>query len=184
MSYIRQRGAGDYENSGNWTWEHWPPPFDHWAPTNSAVQPSPVLGGGGLGCASGDGGCGCPANTAGLGQTGLLGTGLFAGGLNPSTWGIGEWSVVAVGGFLTVKLLGSNPTIQRSTKKAKRGASAATSGIGTIVLYGALAYGAWWAYSNYGTQLGLGDYQPQGWVTPQVLSSPGKNSQLLIPVGW
>ena len=181
MSYIRQRGAGDYENSGNWTWEHWPPPFDQWAPTDSAVQPSPVLGGGGLGCASCGGGCG-GSDPSGLGQTssgGLFGTGLFTS-LNPTTWGVGEWGIVGI----TFLVVSSHPAVSKRSKKVSQGGM----GIGTVAVLGAAAYGAWWLSQNYaitatGTS-GVGDYQQQGWVTPQVLTSPGKNSQLLIPVGW
>jgi len=184
MSYIRQRGAGDYENSGNWTWQHWPPPFDQWAPTDSAPQPSAVLGGGGLGCASGDCGCGCPANTAGLGQTGIFGTGLFTGG--PSTWGFGEWGTIAVLGYVGVKVLGSHPAVSRGRRKASSAASSGLSGLGNIALIGAAGYATWWAYSQYtaSSAAGLSDYQPQGFATPQILQSPTRNSMLQIPVGW
>ena len=185
MSYIRQRGAGDYEKSGNWTWEHWPPPFDQWAPADSAIQPSPVLGGGGLGCASCGGGC-SGADPSGLGQTagtGLFGTGLFVGG--PSTWGFGEWGIVAAVGYVGVKVLGSHPAVRSSRKKAGSAASSGISGLANIALLGAVGYGAWWAYTQYaGSSTGLSDYQPQGWATPQVLMAPGKNSQLQIPVGF
>jgi hypothetical protein len=178
------RGIADYENSGNWTWEHFPPPFTQWGPSNPAPQPSAFLGGGGLGCTSCGGGCGCPADTAGLGQTGIFGTGLFTGG--PSTWGFGEWGTIAVVGYLGVKVLGSHPAIARGRKKAGSAASSGISGLGNIALIGALGYAAWWAYQTYGTQLGLGDYQPQGFATPQILQSPvsSRSSVLQIPSGW
>jgi hypothetical protein len=185
MSYVR-RGMGDYENSGDWTWEHWPPPFTQWGPSNPASQPSSVLGGGGLGCTSCGGGCGDPM---GLGQaTGLFGTSLFAGGLSPSTWGVGEWATVAVGGYIAVKVVSSHPSIQRATKKSRRAASAGTAGLGTIVLYGAAAYAAWWAYSQYVATpaTGLSDYQSQGFATPQILQAPvsSRSSALSIPIGF
>ncbi len=123
----------------------------------------------------------------GLGQTGLFGTGLFAGGLDPSTWGVGEWSVVAVGGYVAVQVISNHPSVKSGGRKARKAAAGATSGIGTVVLYGALAYGAWWAYSQYVAPSGVagfGDYQPQGYATPQILQSPGRSSVLSIPVGW
>jgi len=47
----------------------------------------------------GDCDCGCMGGCGGLsGLTdgpGLLGTGFFAGGFDPSTWGFGEWTIVA-----------------------------------------------------------------------------------------
>lgn len=189
MSYKRSRGTAGYANSGDWTWEHWPPPFTQWGPSDPAPQPSPYLGGGGLGCSSCSGGCGDPM---GLGQTssgGLFGTGLFAGGLSPSTWGVGEWAVVALGGYAGIKLIGANPSVKSGGKRARRAAAGATSGVGEVVIYGALAYGAWWAYNQYeGTAAagvsGFGDYQAQGYATPQILASPRMNSQLQIPVGW
>jgi hypothetical protein len=58
--------------------------------------------------------------------------------------------------------------------------------LGNIALIGALGYAAWWAYSQYGAQLGLGDYQAQGFATPQILQAPvsSRSSALSIPVGF
>lgn len=181
--YTRSRGTGDYANSGDWTWQHYPPPFTQWGPSNPAPQPSPVLGGGGLGCASCGGGCGSSVDQ-GLGQTGtgLFGSGLFVGG--PSTWGFGEWGTVAVVGYVGVKVLGSHPAVKRTRKRAGSAASSGISGLGNIALIGAVGYAAWWAYSQYGTQLGLGDYQAQGFATPQILQDPTSSSALSIPVGF
>jgi hypothetical protein len=56
----------------------------------------------------GDCDCGCMGGCGGLSGlmdgTGLLGTGLFVGGLDPSTWGIGEFAVIgfAVGVLYSV----------------------------------------------------------------------------------
>lgn len=181
-----QRGMRGYANSGDWTWEHWPPPFDQWAPVDSVAQPAPVLGLGGLGCGSCGGGCGDPM---GLGQTtgtGLFGTGLFVGG--PSTWGFGEWATVAAGLWVGSKVLGSHPAVSRGRKKAGAAASAGVGSLGNIALIGAAAYAAWWAYSQYQagtlTLPGLGDYQAQGYATPQILMAPGGSSQLQIPIGF
>ena len=175
------RGVNGYQDSGDWTWEHWPPPFDKYAPTDSVAQPAPVLGLRGLGCSSCSGGCG----DQGLGQTtgtGLFGTGLFIGG--PSTWGFGEWATVAAGLWVGSKVLGSHPAVRSGRKRVGSAASAGVGTLGNIALLGAAGYAAWWAYSQYGTQLGLGDYQAQGWATPQVLQSPGRSSQLSIPIGY
>jgi len=182
MSY--QRGTGDYANSGDWTWEHWPPPFDQWAPSDSAPQPSPFLGGGGLGCTACGGGCG-GSQDQGLGQTGagLFGSGLFVGG--PSTWGFGEWGTVAAVLWVGSNVLGSHPAVRKTGKRAGSAASKGVSSLGNIALLGALGYAAWWAYSQYvATPGGLGDYQAQGFATPQILSSPGQSSQLQIPLGY
>jgi hypothetical protein len=176
---MLRRGVGSYQNSGDWTWRHWPPPFDQYAPSDSVAQPAPVLSRGmGCACSGGD-------PMLGLGQTtgtGLFGTGLFIGG--PSTWGFGEWATVAAGLWVGSKVLGSHPAVRSGRKRAGAAASAGVGTLGNIALLGAAGYAAWWAYSNYGTQLGLGDYQPQGWATPQVLQSPGRSSQLAIPVGF
>jgi hypothetical protein len=176
-------GLRGYQNSGDWTWEHWPPPFDQWAPVDSVAQPAPVLGLGGLGCGACRGGCGDPM---GLGQTGtgLFGTGLFVGG--PSTWGFGEWATVAAGIWVGSKVLGSHPAVRSGRKRVGSAASAGVGTLGNIALLGAAGYAAWWAYSQYGPQLGLGDYQAQGFATPQILAAPVSNrsSALSIPIGY
>ncbi len=66
--------------------------------------PSPSVGMSGMGCGCG-GGCNNGAPAVGMGSltmdgTGLLGTGLFAGGLDLSTWGPGEITVAAAGAFV------------------------------------------------------------------------------------
>ncbi len=152
MSYSSTARLGDYANSGDWTWEHWPPPFTQWGPSNPAKQPSAFLGGGslaGLGCSSCGGGCN--SVDQGLGQTGLFGTGLFAGGLNPSTWGIGEWATVGIAGYLGVQVIGSHPAIKKVGRKARRGASQGSSAIGNIVLLGGAAYAAYYFWNQYQT---------------------------------
>jgi len=105
MSYLR-KGTGDYENSGDWTWEHFPPPFTFLGPPNPASQPSPLLGGGRLGYASGACGCGCSSDQ-GLGQTGLFGSGLFQS-VDPTTWGIGEYAAIGLGVYLVASVLGDS----------------------------------------------------------------------------
>jgi hypothetical protein len=121
----------------------------------------------------------------GLGQTGagLFGTGLFVGG--PSTWGFGEWGVIAAVGYVGLNVLGSHPAVKRGRKKAGSAASSGLSSLGNIALLGAAGYAAWWAYSQYQAG-GLGDYQAQGFVTPQILAAPvsSRSSALLVPVGF
>lgn len=39
-------------------------------------------------------------------------------------------------------------------------------------------------FGSYVSQLGMGDYQMQSYVTPQILTDPTNNSNLLIPNGW
>jgi hypothetical protein len=57
------RGMGEYEKTGNWSWEFFPPPYAFLAPPDSAPMPAPVITGEGrgvgctgVGCT---GGCGC-----------------------------------------------------------------------------------------------------------------------------
>lgn len=180
MSYKR-KGVGTYENSGDWTWQHFPPPFTMWGPQNPSSQPSSVLAGGGLGCAQGGCGCGCSEN-AGLGQTGLLGTGLFSSA-DPTTWGIGEAVTILGGGYVAFSMVDDVLTVGTKTKKSYKRAtkSAGAGSIGTILLLGALAYGAYYFYQK---SQGLGDYQHQGFVNPQILKDPTRSAEILIPDGW
>ncbi len=39
-------------------------------------------------------------------------------------------------------------------------------------------------FGSYISNLGMGDYQMQSYVTPQILTDPTNNSNLLIPNGW
>jgi hypothetical protein len=192
MSYKRSRGVSGYANSGDWTWEHWPPPFTQWGPANPSPQPSPYLGGGGLGCSSCSGGCGDPM---GLGQTsdGLFGTGLFES-MNPSTWGVGEYVVGGIGVWIVGSAISDVTRVGAATgraaskgyrkgRRAVKGTGSVFAGISGFVLTAGLIGGAYYLYTQYSAG-GLGDYQAQGYATPQILNSPGRNSQLQIPVGW
>lgn len=49
--------------------------------------------------------------------TGLFGTGLFSGGFDLSTWGIGEYLVAVVGGYMVLNLFSD---IARGSKKVSR----------------------------------------------------------------
>jgi hypothetical protein len=59
----------------------------------------------------GDCDCGCGGGCGGLSGlmdgTGLLGTGLFVGGLDPSTWGAAEYAVLALGAFAIYSAMGT-----------------------------------------------------------------------------
>lgn len=39
-------------------------------------------------------------------------------------------------------------------------------------------------FGSYVSQLGMGDYQMQSYVTPQILQNPTQNADILIPNGW
>lgn len=116
----------------------------------------------------------------GLGQ-GLFNTGLFEGG--PSTWGIGEWSVIAVGGYLAFEIVSSHPAVKKTQKRARGAVQQGSMTIGNVVLLGAAAYAAWWAWNAYQTG-GLGAYESQNYVVPQILTDPTNSAQVQIPAGW
>lgn len=63
---------------------------------------SGILGLGRCGC-----GCGgrCGVGTFTMDGTGLFGTGLFAGGMDFSTWGPGEYAVSAIGAYILYSVL-------------------------------------------------------------------------------
>jgi hypothetical protein len=117
-------GIGDYRNTGDWTWEFDPAPYDFLAPADSAVMPPPVIApgafsGGLSGCG---GGCGCGGRCSdgcGLGQTGLFGTNLFES-MDISTWGFGEWGAIAVGAYLLVSLMSDTKSVAKSVSKSSK----------------------------------------------------------------
>jgi hypothetical protein len=99
-----------YQQTPNWSWLFYPPPYNFLAPPATfskmgVVAPEDVLQprGNGMGCA-------CNGKMGGLGQdatisTGLFGTGLFVSA-DPSQWGWGEWATIAVGGYVAVSAVG------------------------------------------------------------------------------
>lgn len=154
MSYIRRgvgayqdfrNGVGDYENVQNWTWMHYPPPFQGYAPSSSGPLPTPVLPKG-MGCA---GGCGC-GGTCGGGDGHHHGMGYFTS-LDPSTWGVAEWGTVAGLLFVGSKVIGSHPAVRKGRKRVGSAASAGVSTAGNIALMGAAAYGAYYLWNQYQT---------------------------------
>lgn len=180
MSYQRSRGTAGYADSGNWTWEHYPPPFDGWGPPNPAPQPSPVLGGGGLGCSSCGGGCNDPMSQ-GMGQ------------IDFSTWGWQQYGLAALGAYLLISAWEdvTSDTVRKGYRKGRKAAGSAASGVGSVIKYALVAgaaYGTYYFYNQYqtGGLAGFGDYQPQGFATPQILMAPTSNrsSQLQVPLGY
>lgn len=114
MAYLTQNrpGMGEYDKSGNWGWEFFPPPYDFLAPRPAAAMPAPILGMGGCGC-GGRGGCGggCASHRHGMG--------LFESGLDWSQWSIPEWTLVAVGSYLVISFLGDLTRGVRTVKKVR-----------------------------------------------------------------
>jgi hypothetical protein len=63
---------------------------------------------------------------------------------------------------------------------------AASSGViaGTIVQIVLRIIHDYTPFGQYVAQLGMGDYQMQSFVTPQVLVDPWRNADISIPRGW
>jgi hypothetical protein len=55
---------------------------------------------------------------------------------------------------------------------------------GTIVQIILRAINDYTPFGQYVAQLGMGDYQMQSFVTPQVLVDPWRNAEVAIPNGW
>lgn len=120
----RNCGFGDYERTGDWSWEFYPFAYSWLAPLDSAPQPAPILPRGmGDGCGCG-GSCGCK-NGMGQATTGLFGTGLFSSS-DPSQWGWGEWASIAVGVYFAGSLLGDVKSGGRRAGAAYRAAKRAS----------------------------------------------------------
>lgn len=115
MAYMTTgRGVGAYEGPGDvWNWEFYPPPYDWLAPANSTPMPAPILpkGRGMAGC-----GCGCGGDCGGHGA----GLGLFEAGLDWSQWGIAEWTLVGLGSYLVLSIVGDMFSAGRKVTGAVR----------------------------------------------------------------
>lgn len=63
---------------------------------------------------------------------------------------------------------------------------AAASGViaGTVVQILLRAINDFTPFGQYVNQLGMGDYQAQSWVTPQVLVDPYNSAEIALPSGW
>jgi hypothetical protein len=108
---AEQSGIGDYEKTGNWEWEYYPPPYDFLAPSDSAAMPAPILPARGVGCA-GDCGCGGACGHA-------PGIGLFDS-TDFTQWGFAEWGTIAVGAYLVISIFSD---MGKASKTIKRGYS-------------------------------------------------------------
>jgi len=100
MAY-RRRGIGSYVSS---------------VPCATGLGPGAKAAGmSGLGCPD----CGGTCNGMGawMDGTGLLGTGLFAGGLDPSTWGAGEYVAVAAGLYVLFSVFSQTKRTTRTTRR-------------------------------------------------------------------
>ena len=131
MSYLRtdRPGLGSYSRVPNWAWEFYPPPYNFLAPApvrgprgQVAPEEAALVSSGFSGCG---GSCGCGGtcgsalrNIRGVGQ-GLLNTGLFESG-DMSTWGWGEYLVIAGGIYLVGSLFGDAKKVGRKSSKAAR----------------------------------------------------------------
>lgn len=115
-----------YAATPNYSFLFYPPPYNFLAPPatmpkSGKLAPEDVLQpmGTGMGCD-----CGGSCGTCGMGQTsaGLFGTGLFVSA-DPTTWGVGEWGVIAVGGFLAISAVNTSQAAGRGVRKAYRRAT-------------------------------------------------------------
>jgi hypothetical protein len=71
----------------------------------------------GMGCA-----CGCDGGLQGftMDGSGLFGTGLFAGGFDPATWGMGEYVALLFGGYMVFSLFHTTTVATRATRRKSR----------------------------------------------------------------
>jgi hypothetical protein len=110
---FEQSGIGDYEKTGNWEWEYYPPPYDFLAPRDSAAMPAPILQRG-VGC--GGDSCNCGGTCGGAPAAGM---GLFDS-MDFTTWGVGEWGTIAVGAYIVISLFNDAGRATRTIRKATR----------------------------------------------------------------
>ena len=108
-----RQGVGDYGRVPNYSWMFNPPPFGFLnrkgvKPPPQFIAPSQTMG---LGC--GGGGCTCG------GKCGGQGMGLFDS-LNPTTWGLAEWAIVAGAAFVVVKIVGAGSRRRSSRQFIER----------------------------------------------------------------
>ena len=132
IAWGTRAGVGEYDHMGTpWSWMYYPPPYDFADPNPTIppptfIAPAEEMGMGSLGCGCGGtcGGCGGHSHAQGMGQ-------LFSSGLDMSGWGVGEWSIVALGAyavyavFSTTKSAASSVSgsVRRRASKARRKAA-------------------------------------------------------------
>jgi hypothetical protein len=130
MAYMRTRGVGnaawgtragvgEYDEMATpWTWLYYPPPYDFADPNPTVppptfIAPAEEMGLGGCGCGGTCGGCGGHDHGQGLGQ-------LFSSGFDISGWGVGEWSIVAVGAYALYSIFFTSKTAVSSVAASSR----------------------------------------------------------------
>lgn len=91
----------------------------------AAYVPSvPCASGVGPGAKAAGMGCDCGGACNGLGAwmdgSGLFGTGLFAGGLDFSTWGVGEIAAALFGGYILFSVFHTTTVATRATRRKGR----------------------------------------------------------------
>lgn len=112
MAYMRQRGVGDYDQiKSSYEWMFYPPPYAFAdqakvAPPPNFYAPSASMG---LGCG---GGCSC----GGQCRKATIGLGLFDSA-DWTTWGLGEWVTIAVGGYLFMSIIGDVGKAGKSVRR-------------------------------------------------------------------
>lgn len=130
----RRAGMSEYDPMATpWTWMYYPPPYDFADPNPTIppptfIAPAEEMGMGHLGC-----GCGCSGgDSCGGSASAVNGLGqLFSSGFDISGWGVGEWSVVALGAFavysvfFTTKSAASSVSgsMRRRSSRARRKAA-------------------------------------------------------------
>jgi hypothetical protein len=85
------------------------------------------------------------------------GMGQLFSSTNISTWGIGEWAAIAIGGYLAVSLFQDSKSVAgsvgRTAGRAKRGVKRAASGstttIGQVAIVAGLAFAGYLAYQYF-----------------------------------
>lgn len=106
-------GLGFYDDTGNYSWEFYPPPYDFLAPGPGDPAPGMVApeeanltnGLGGCGC-----GGSCCSSSKGVGQIDL--SNILPTFYTPfassdiSTWGWEEWGIILAGGYLVISMIG------------------------------------------------------------------------------
>lgn len=79
---------------------------------------------------------------------------------NPTSWGIGEWAVVALGGYVAISLFFDARTAgdyvgrksRRTKSRVKKAASGATNMIGKVALVGGVAALGYFGYQYFTNQ--------------------------------
>jgi hypothetical protein len=115
-----------YNQTPDYSWLFYPPPYNFLAPPAKfpkpgAIAPESVFQSMGLSGTCNGLGCTSCGGTCGMGQTGsgLFGTGLFVSS-DPSTWGMGEWATVIIGGYLAINVITDAQSAGRGARKAYR----------------------------------------------------------------